>query len=321
MHLGLFAFFENPAGDTAAALRDQLDLIRHAETIGMREAWLSEHHFNPYSVAGPILPLMGYALAATRTLTIGSAAVLLPYHSPIHVAEAVAALDILSNGRVAFGIAKGAFPLDDRHFKADPHTNGTVMREAMGLIDRLLTGEAVTHKGEWYALEEARLVPVPTRPIPRYLATFGSEESIAYAAQNNMGLLLSQTASLETIRKAIEAYTRHTGGRKPVVNVLRMLYTESDDNAAIKGANRAAQRFASAMKGVKSGSFAPVREEAFKALPMSDYGIVGSEARCCELLKEYKALGVDGLMLRPAGETCEINRTMMETIQHVAKGL
>ena len=106
-----------------------------------------------------------------------------------------------------------------------------------------------------------------------------------------------------------------------MVNLLRMLYIKAGDMAAMNGGGEAAARFASAMRGVKSGTFSPLRESAFDAFPMSKCGIVGSPERCRALMEDFRNLGVDGIMLRPAGKNLEENKAMLDAIKDAAKGL
>jgi len=315
MNLGVFAFFENHYNKERQALKEQLDLIVHADKIGLEEAWLSEHHFNPFSVAGPIMPLMGYAVGATKNIKIGSAAVLLPYHNPLHVAEAISALDTLSNERLLFGIAKGAFPMDDKHFKSSPETNTEVMREAMEVIEKLLKEEKVSFTGKYFTFDEAQLVPKPSRDIPKYFATFGSLKSIEYAVKYNYGLLLSQNATKESIKECIDIYTS-LAGKKPDVKVLRMLYINEDEGKAIEEGNQASARFSHAMRAIKNGKeFTPLREKIFDTFSMTECGIVGTPTHCKEQLKIYEDMGVDGIMVRAAGKNLQENKTFLEILR------
>ena len=81
MQFGLFANFENPAQNAwspARALAESVENVRHAETLGYSEAWITEHHFNPFSVSAAIFPLLAHLAGVTSSIRLGSAAVLLP---------------------------------------------------------------------------------------------------------------------------------------------------------------------------------------------------------------------------------------------------
>src|ERR1700688_4892205 len=96
--------------------RDTIEQSVHAEALGFESVWPVEQHFNADLSITPAPLLLLAALAErTRTLRLGVAIVLLPLSHPIRVAEEIATLDVLSNGRVEFGIGRGAVP---NHFRA-----------------------------------------------------------------------------------------------------------------------------------------------------------------------------------------------------------
>jgi len=107
MRTGLFCTYENPHHDYRSAYAEQTKLVQLVETLGFDEAWVAEHHFNPNASSPSCLAVLAFLAAKTTRLRLGSAAVLLPFRNPIQVAEDVATVDILSEGRFDFGIAKG----------------------------------------------------------------------------------------------------------------------------------------------------------------------------------------------------------------------
>ena len=309
----LFAFFDNPCHDADRALHEQMALICEAEAAGLDEVWVSEHHFNDFSLSGPILPLMGAICGMTRRIAVGSAGVLLPYHNPLMVAESFAVLERLYPGRLRFGMAKGSFPLDDRHFRSSPERNRNALFEAAHLTRRLLAGERVSHSGVYYDLEEAVLVPSAPRPIPSYLATFGSEESVRFAAQEGLGVMMGQTATLDEVDTVVRCY-RDVAGRDPELVLLRLCCIDDDTKTAKAGAQRAAALFSERMRRVKAGSaaydtrgFAPTRDALFASHPMAERSLSGTPEACRAQLKAYREAGVTSVAIRPGGATAEEN--------------
>lgn len=111
MKTGLFCNYDNHHQDAHRAIFEQVALVKQAESLGFEEAWVSEHHFSESNLSPSMLVLMGHLAALTSTIKLGTAAVLLPFYNPIRVAEDIATLDNLCNGRLLFGIAKGGhFP-------------------------------------------------------------------------------------------------------------------------------------------------------------------------------------------------------------------
>ncbi len=99
MKTGLFCNFENHHRDDHRTFSEQVALIKHAESLGFEEAWVTEHHFNDFSLSSSILMLMAHLAGVTSTIKLGSAALLVAFHNPIRIAEDVATLDHLCNGR------------------------------------------------------------------------------------------------------------------------------------------------------------------------------------------------------------------------------
>jgi alkanesulfonate monooxygenase SsuD/methylene tetrahydromethanopterin reductase-like flavin-dependent oxidoreductase (luciferase family) len=325
MRTGLFAFFENPYDDATRALQEQTALACEAERLGMDEVWVSEHHFNDYSVSGPILALMAYLCGKTERIRIGSAAVLLPYRSPLLVAEALAVMERLNPGRILFGMAKGAFPMDDAHFRSDPVRNREALYEAALLIERLLNEETVSYEGEYFSLEGARVVPAPSGKIPSYIATFGSEESIRFAAVHGFDLMMGQTATPEQIAAASTLYER-ISGRRPDLVVLRLCSIDASGEKARQRALESAHRFSERMRNVKAGrhafeagSFEKTRAELFDAHPMAECGIVGTPQACRELLATLQEAGATSIAIRPVGNSLEENREILRAFAGIAK--
>jgi len=104
------------------------------------------------------------------TLGIYIGVYLLPLRHPIPVARQLANLAEMAPGRVSFGVGVGG---DDRHeveiCGVDPRTRGKRTDESLQIIRKLLAGETVDHRGEFFSFEQARIVPMPDPPIPVYV--------------------------------------------------------------------------------------------------------------------------------------------------------
>ena len=92
MKTGIFCNYENHHQDARRAIKEQVALVKHAESLGFEEAWVTEHHFNEFSLSPSILLLMAHLAGVTSSIHLGSAAVLLAFHDPIIVAEEIATL-------------------------------------------------------------------------------------------------------------------------------------------------------------------------------------------------------------------------------------
>src|SRR5207244_2880441 len=90
----------------AQAVANSVDLARHAERLGYDRFWLAEHH-NTAGIASSVpAVLIAHVAAATSTLRIGAGGVMLPNHSPLHVAESFRLLEAMHPGRIDLGIGR-----------------------------------------------------------------------------------------------------------------------------------------------------------------------------------------------------------------------
>src|SRR4051812_16096766 len=95
-------------GTPGGFLRATVDHLASAEALGFDSVWVNEHHFHEYGGMMPSLPIMLSSLAQrTARVRLGSSVVVLPLHNPLEVAEQLAMVDLLSGGRVEFGIGRG----------------------------------------------------------------------------------------------------------------------------------------------------------------------------------------------------------------------
>ncbi|WP_208028556.1 LLM class flavin-dependent oxidoreductase [Rhabdothermincola sediminis] len=169
LRFGTFMAPFHPTGQNPTlALHRDLELIVHLDRLGFDEAWIGEHHSGGYElIASPEL-FIATAAERTRHIRLGTGVVSLPYHHPFMVAQRIVLLDHLTRGRVMLGVGPGALPSDAFMLGIDPATQRPRMEEALEVILRLLrSDEPVTHDGEWFTLDNARLHLEPyTKPHP-----------------------------------------------------------------------------------------------------------------------------------------------------------
>src|SRR5262249_54659524 len=107
-HFCLPTYFPEVDGSVGAFMRRWIDLLACSEELGFDSVWANEHHFDPYGGIIPSTPIMLAALAQrTRRVRLGTSVVVLPLHNPVEVAEQLAMVDLMSQGRVEFGLGRG----------------------------------------------------------------------------------------------------------------------------------------------------------------------------------------------------------------------
>lgn len=152
--------FDGTGPELYAHWLEQVDL---AEQLGYGCVWLTEHHFGPY---GGMLPDPQLFLAAlsqrTSRIRLGIAVILMPLHNPMRVAEDVAMLDVLSNGRVDVGVGRGMAVTRWDAFGADEATSQQRLDEHLDLLCQALSGEDVRWSGTFLRWE----TPVTVLPRP-----------------------------------------------------------------------------------------------------------------------------------------------------------
>ena len=109
-------------GDAAQALRNTLDLARHAEQWGYRRYWLAEHHNMPGIASAATSIVIAHVAGGTSTIRVGAGGIMLPNHSPLAIAEQFGTLESLYPGRIdlALGRAPGSDPLTARALRRNP---------------------------------------------------------------------------------------------------------------------------------------------------------------------------------------------------------
>ena len=189
---GMFlAPFHPVAENPELALRRDFELVEWLDQLGYDEAWIGEHHSAGYElIASPEL-FIAAAAERTRHIKLGTGVSSLPYHHPLMLADRIHQLDHQTRGRVMFGVGPGALPSDAFMMGIEVARQRDMMDEAIGVLVPLLRGETVTHKSDWFTLNEARLQLAPyTRPhIEICVASQVSPAGARAAGKHGLGLL------------------------------------------------------------------------------------------------------------------------------------
>ena len=93
-------------GDAGLALRNTLDLARHAERWGYRRFWVAEHHSMPGIASAATAVVLAHVAAGTSTLRVGAGGIMLPNHAPLVIAEQFGTLAALHPGRIDLGLGR-----------------------------------------------------------------------------------------------------------------------------------------------------------------------------------------------------------------------
>ena len=202
MKFGLFggarAKRGGPSGDSQG-YGDFIDYVGAAERLGYRSIFLVEHHFTGHAQVSASLTLLSYLAARTSRIRLGTAVVVLPWHNPVLVAEQAATLDLLSGGRLDFGVGKGYRDYEFSGFCVPIEEATERFDEAIEVIRKAWTSDGrFSHHGKRWRYADIVVEPAPVqRPHPPFWLGAGSAESIRRAAREGYNLLLDQIGSVD----------------------------------------------------------------------------------------------------------------------------
>ena len=165
MRFGIFmAPFHDVGQNPTLALERDLELIQHLDRLGFHEAWIGEHHSGGFEIIASPEVFIATAAERTRHIKLGSGVNSLPYHHPLLLADRFLLLDHLTRGRAMLGCGPGQLTSDAHMLGIPPDTQRPRMEEALDVIVRLLRGETVTAKTDWFEINDARLQLAPYSP-------------------------------------------------------------------------------------------------------------------------------------------------------------
>jgi len=212
MRFGLFGSAQarrgGPDVDSGVGFREFVDYNVEAESLGFCSTFLVEHHFTGFGQISATLNLLTFIAARTRTLRLGTAVIVLPWHNPVLLAEQVATLDLLSQGRLDFGIGMGYRYREFAGFCMPMEEAAERFDESLDVILKAWTSDAPwSHRGKYWQFEDVVVEP-PTaqKPHPPLWMGAGSPQSIQKVAAQGYNLLLDQYASIGEIGERIALF-------------------------------------------------------------------------------------------------------------------
>lgn len=193
----MFYVLESPDGDFKRAYDEMLGQVEYGEEIGFDAVWLAEHHSTAYgSIPNPAVAMAAIA-ERTKRIKIGTLISVLPLGNPIRIAEDYAMVDIISGGRLQFGVGRGYQPTEFKQLGVSMERTRDRFKEELEIITGLWENESFSYDGEFYQLEEVTLRPRPIqKKVPIYVASISPETFDLVA---NMGLNLAATPTLSTL--------------------------------------------------------------------------------------------------------------------------
>lgn len=163
---------------------EEIRLARLAADLGFDCLWSAEHHFADYSFVPDNIQLMSYLAGVLPNIDFGTAAVILPWHDPLRVAEQAAVLDMLCKGRFRFGMGRGLARREFEAFRLSMDESRGRFDEAAPMIVNALKTGFMEGDGEYYKQPRIEIRPRPKYSFDgRIYAVASSEDSVLSAAK------------------------------------------------------------------------------------------------------------------------------------------
>ena len=242
MKFALFLLGSWTEPETSAQSRifgEMLEQAEYAEELGFDSIWIAEHHSSRYGICPSLMPLLSHIAARTKKIRIGAGVSVLPFHNPIFLAEESAMLDVLSNGRLDFGVGRGSADYEYGNFNIDFDTRDVRTQEALDVILGLWTQSDFSYDGEFYQVKDLTIAPWPVQQPhpPVYLAVSRTPASVDVAVSRDLPILTSFSTLEADNLGLFSLYAERcaaAGKELPVEEMpyFRFVYLEEDEQTA-----------------------------------------------------------------------------------------
>ena len=198
-------------GSVGKLYRLMFDQMAELEGLGFDDLWVTEHHFSLYGGTLPHPPTFLSAIArSTQRIRLGVAVSVLPLHNPLEISECYAMVDVISNGRLEFGIGSGAEPIEYKRSGVSQENGRLRTRESVELVRQAWSDEPVNFHGQFFDYADVRVLPKPVqRPHPPiWVGCSLSEESFHWTGANGFNLMTLPYLVPAEIGNYVQAYRK-----------------------------------------------------------------------------------------------------------------
>mgnify|MGYP001300545999 CR=1 FL=1 len=221
MKLGLLFETQRPYKDNHVdenrLYKETLEQCVLADEIGLDSVWFVEHHFLTGFSASPCPEVIFGALSQiTKNIRIGFGVSILPYHHPVRVAERVAMVDQLTDGRVELGTGRSN-AYEQTGLGVDPRDTRDLWEESISMIPQIWQSEEFSWEGKFWKVPPRRVLPKPfQKPHPPLWLACTQPSSYELAAQKGIGVLLSAATIPDILAEHVKTYRENIKKAKPV---------------------------------------------------------------------------------------------------------
>ena len=326
MRFGIFGSAQAKRGgadvDSGAGFREFVDNNVEAEALGYVSSFLVEHHFTGFGQVSATLNLLTWVGARTTTLRLGTAVMVLSWHNPVLLAEQAATIDLLSGGRLDFGIGPGYRHNEFAGFCIPMEEGDARFDESIEVIVKAWTSDTRwSHHGKYWQFDDVVVEP-PTaqKPHPPLWMGAGKPESIRKVAARGYNLLLDQFASIEQIGERLALYRSEVErlGRRydpmsvAVARSINVAMTREERQQALETRLAARRRVAALAQRPDGQNTASILTYADTLEATDAAALYGPPEEIAAKLERLRELGVEYLLVNSTGGAESLRRFARE---------
>lgn len=326
-------------------LMSEVALAEAGDRTNWKYSWWTEHHFLwEYSHISANETIMPFVAARTSQMHIGSGIINItpPVNHPVRVAERVAMLDHLSEGRFEFGTGRGSSTTEQAGFGiTDPEITKDMYDEVIGEFKNMWRPGTYQFDGRFFSLPERNVLPKPyVSPHPAMWVAAGNPGTFEKAGQLGLGVLCFTGGTPEKMAPLVEIYKEAIKDADPVgeyindnIAITTSFMCLEDSETAVDWATRSGNGRQQSLVFRYLDTFPkpawvpewpseiadPTREQVIAGRD-AGAAIVGNPEECAAVLERWDAIGVDQLILGPSGSVYP-HELLVETVETFGKAV
>jgi len=310
--------------DSSQGFREWIENNVEAEALGFHSTFVVEHHFTGFGQVSASLNLLTWLGARTTTLRLGTAVLVLPWHNPVLLAEQAATLDLLSGGRLDFGVGKGYRYNEFAGFCVAMEQADARFDEALQVIAKSFTCDTpFSHRGKYWQYDNIIVEPPSAqRPHPPFWMGAGSVRSVREVAERGYNLLLGQYDLADQVVGFVEQFKRDVEARSRTfdpmeIGVARAVHIARDKDDLAAALERRFQghlrinNLSRRPNGDERDRFAREDEREVRRL-CDETAIFGNPDQIARKLKDLRDGGVEYVLINFGGSRENIRRFARE---------
>ena len=217
MKFGLAYEMQRPALDDHAVIEETIEQCVLADQMGWDYVWFVEHHFlTGFSMSPCPEVIFGALSKLTKQIRLGFGVVILPYHHPIRVAERVAMVDHLSQGRVDFGTGRSA-AYEQTGMGIDPRDTREMWEESLAMVPKIWGSDDFEWEGRFWKVPSRKVRPKPyQKPHPPIWVAALQPATYELAAQKGIGVMALGISAPSVLEPSVKKYKEDIKKANPV---------------------------------------------------------------------------------------------------------